>query len=234
MPRQRIVCFPHAGGAASFFRGWQRLLPADIELLAVRYPGREDRIDEPCLVSMNQLADQCADAILPLLDRPLTMFGHSLGASVAHEVAVRLERAHGFTLSRLFVSGREAPQLLRAKAVREDSDEAVLSRARQLGGATTAALDDPYIRELWLPAIRADFRLADAYLPRRIDVVNAPVTGFASFSDPLVTRESVCAWSEATWKAFDFQGFAGDHFYLVPQAPAVVAAISDRMAAGVG
>src|SRR5689334_14969295 len=85
-PRLRLVCFPHAGGSASAYRSWAALLPSDVDMLAVQYPGRQDRLAEPCLVAMEQLTDAIVTALAPLCDRPLALFGHSMGASLAHEV----------------------------------------------------------------------------------------------------------------------------------------------------
>src|SRR5205814_8095171 len=79
--RLRLVCFPHAGGSASAYRSWPDSLPGDIELLAVRYPGRQDRLREPCLTSVAELADAVTGALTPYLDRPVALFGHSMGAS---------------------------------------------------------------------------------------------------------------------------------------------------------
>ena len=35
----RLICLPHAGGAASAFRGWARDLGPRIEVLPIQYPG---------------------------------------------------------------------------------------------------------------------------------------------------------------------------------------------------
>ena len=89
-PEARLVCFPHAGGSASFFLDWADLMPAGVELLAVRYPGREDRILDPPAGSMDALVEPLLQACSALSDVPLAFFGHSMGAVVAHEVAQRL------------------------------------------------------------------------------------------------------------------------------------------------
>ena len=90
-PRAQLVCFPHAGGTANFFRGWSRALPWDVDLLALQYPGREERFGEPCLTSIDALAGPAADALQRYAHAPLVLFGHSLGAALAYEVAARLE-----------------------------------------------------------------------------------------------------------------------------------------------
>jgi pyochelin biosynthetic protein PchC len=43
----KLVCFPHAGAVASAYRTWPMGLPSDVGVMAVRYPGREERFDDP-------------------------------------------------------------------------------------------------------------------------------------------------------------------------------------------
>lgn len=106
-PRLRLVCLPHGGGTAGAFYGWTAWLPADVELVAVQYPGRQDRFGEPCLRDMGELADAVAQALLPLLDRPVALFGHSMGAALAYEVTLRLETQ--YRARRGSCSSRAAP-----------------------------------------------------------------------------------------------------------------------------
>ncbi len=65
----RLVCFPHAGGAASWYQPFAQYVAGRAELVAVQYPGRQDRRSEPLLDDIRVLADRIA----PLLarDRPL-------------------------------------------------------------------------------------------------------------------------------------------------------------------
>lgn len=72
-------------------------------MVAVQYPGRQERRTEPLVDSIEELADLIVPELEPWLDRPLTFFGHSMGASPAYEVALRLE-ARGTTLLGLFAS----------------------------------------------------------------------------------------------------------------------------------
>src|SRR6266852_5398189 len=85
-PRERLICFPHAGGSASFFRDWGNHLP-ESEVYGVCYPGRAERIDEPPPTDLRQLAGEIAAAVEPLSDRPIALFGHSMGGIVALETA---------------------------------------------------------------------------------------------------------------------------------------------------
>src|SRR5438270_659145 len=87
-----VLCFPHAAGCASFFRPWQRLLPVT-RVHAVQYPGREDRFGEPFDGSLVALAETIADEVLTAEQNYSVLFGHSMGAYVAFEVAYLLQKA---------------------------------------------------------------------------------------------------------------------------------------------
>ncbi|WP_395107610.1 thioesterase II family protein [Actinomadura sp. SCN-SB] len=212
----RLVCFPHAGGAASFYGSWSRSLPSSVELLAVQYPGREDRIRDDRVHDMGKLADLVAEALEPLCaGRPISLLGHSMGAGVAYEVACRLER-RGRTPARLFVSGRPAPDRQRRKAVHRASDEDLLTELRRLAPANHALADHPELAELMLPTVRDDFRLIESYEPCG-SVLDCPVTAMLGDHDTEVTVEEAQGWRAFTRGRFTMKVFPGDHFYLIPR-----------------
>jgi pyochelin biosynthetic protein PchC len=232
-PRLRLVCLPHAGGAASFFAPWRPLLPPDVELLAARYPGREDRIAEPYVTRMDDLADLVADAVTDALeppgDLPLACFGHSMGAALAYEVTVRLE-ARGHGPARLFVSGREAPHRSPGGDLHRRDDTALVEEVRRLGGVGLAALDDPTLRDLVLTTLRADYTLIESYRPTRVTPVAAPVTAFAGTADPVCAVSDVRAWAHVTTGAFALRVLPGDHFFPVSVRAEVVGTVAAQLA----
>ncbi|MGW5885127.1 thioesterase II family protein [Streptomyces koyangensis] len=64
----RLICFPHAGGSASFFFSVSRGLAPRAEVLAMQYPGRQDRRSEPNVPDMTQLANKAADSLVPFTE----------------------------------------------------------------------------------------------------------------------------------------------------------------------
>ncbi|WBB94521.1 alpha/beta fold hydrolase [Verrucosispora sp. WMMC514] len=224
-PRVRLVALPHAGGAASFYHRWARLLPRDVELMAVQYPGRQDRADEPCAVTMPELADPIAAALTSMAGPTMAVFGHSMGAAVAVEVTRRLEERTGRPLLRLFVSGRPAPHRQHPTAVHSGGDDALLADLRRLGGTDESLLAQPGLREMVLPSLRADYRLIERYRPATAAPLRTPITALCGDRDPEVSPEEAAAWREQTSGDFRAQVLDGDHFYVTERPVAAVRAV---------
>ncbi|MGN9841250.1 thioesterase II family protein [Nonomuraea sp. H19] len=223
-PRVRLVCFPHAGGAASFFRSWPVGLPADVEVWAVQYPGHEDRITEPCAGDMDHLAGDIAADLRPLSDRPIALFGHSLGAVVAYEVARLLGDA-----VHLFASARHAPAETVPGDVHLRDDDAVIDELVRLGGTDGTLLREPEPRSVFVPAIRADFRLAETYRHRPGPHLGCPITALIGRDDPEVTSAQAERWRVHTGHRFALRELPGDHFYLIPQRQTLLALLASEL-----
>ncbi|MFD2415752.1 thioesterase II family protein [Amycolatopsis pigmentata] len=221
-----LLCFPHAGGSASFFAPLAHALAPDVTVLAAQYPGRQDRVAEPCLDAIGPLTDLMYHATRAMAPRPLVLFGHSMGAIVAYEVARRLELDGGPQPTRLIVSARGAPGRRRNGRPRWDKDDELFEEMRSLGGTDVGVLDDPDLTELLLPMIRADFKAHEEYRPVPGATVSVPITAFLGEEDPTTSVEDVREWDRHTPSGFDLRLFRGGHFYLNPPPRAVVAALT--------
>lgn len=213
---RRVIAFPHAGGAASFYGAWAADLPAGVELAAVQYPGRADRLDEPAIDRMDHLAGGAAEAVLGLADRPFVLFGHSMGALVAYEVALRVQRQAGALLAGLVVSGERGPALLLPGDRHLWSDRRLWEEVRRLNGTDDRVLEHDELAQLIVPRLRCDYRLIETYRPRLAELLDCPVLALVGDRDTELTVEEARAWREATRASFELQVFpGGDHFYLV-------------------
>ena len=229
-PRLRLVCLPHAGGGPTAFRTWAAGLPDDVELLSACYPGRQDRMREPIPASLAELADPLAEALLPLLDRPVALFGHSMGATVAYEVALRLER-HGAVPRGVFVSGRAAPDRVPPGDLHRGADDALIDTVRRLDDVHRAAWDDPDLAELLLPVLRADYRMIETYRPPPVlPRLAAPVTAYAGARDTDGRLPDFEAWAQTTTGGFRLRIFPGGHFFLVPEEAALLTDLTAQLA----
>lgn len=215
----RLICFPYAGGSASYFFPVSAALRPDVEVLAVQYPGRQDRRTEPVVKDLDDLADQLAD-VLPA--GPAVFFGHSMGSVLAYEVARRWER-RGTVLTHFYASGRRAPTLLRDDDdVHTRGDEAILEELGELGGPGTAMLSDPELLDLVMPAIRGDYQAIETYRHKPGPPLSCPLTAMTGDSDPRVSLDEARAWGTLTTGPFELRVYPGGHFYLAEQSAAVL------------
>ncbi len=230
--KARLVCFPHAGGGAAAFHDWATLTPPEVEVVSVQYPGRQDRMAEPCVTTMEELADAITTALLHELadDLPLALFGHSMGSAVAYEVARRLEDVPGRTLTRLIVSGRTRPRVPHEQPpCPAPTDSEILDRVRVLDPDGADVYDHPELRPLIMPSLRADFGLLAAYRPTRLHRLGIPVTACGGDRDPACAVEDLSSWSDVTTEGLDVRVFEGNHFYLNPRKTELAGFIASHL-----
>jgi len=228
MASARLACFPHAGGGASFFRPWADDLPPGIELLAAQYPGREDRLLEPFAADLGWLADRFVRVLSSADDLPLVLFGHSLGAAVAYEVARRMQLGGEGAPALLVVSGRQAP-LDPSRSVHLMDDDELWADVAQAGGTTRQVLDSAELRALMIPVLRADYRLSETYRPAVSPVLTCPILAVNGDNDLDVDLNQLPAWGKLTGAEFHSRIFGGDHFYLRTKRHALIGEITRRL-----
>ncbi|WP_330306338.1 MULTISPECIES: alpha/beta fold hydrolase [unclassified Streptomyces] len=211
--RMRLLCFPHAGGTAGSYHALSASVEGAVEPLIVQYPGRLDRFAEPFAERLDDVVDAVLDE-LDADDRPLALFGHSMGALLAFATARRLE-TEGRAPAVLFVSGREGPSLpVRTRLPQSPSDDELLAELRLLSGTAAELLDSPEFLQLVLPPLRADYRMLAAYACPPGPPLGCPVVALTGDSDPRVSVDGVGAWEGETDGPFTRHVLPGGHFYL--------------------
>ncbi|MDA3804713.1 alpha/beta fold hydrolase [Clavibacter sp. CT19] len=237
-PRIRLVCLPHAGGAASAYRGWAPFVPRGVELLGVQYPGRGDRYGDPVSPDLDALAADVATAVGALSDRlPVVLFGHSMGALVAYETA-RLLAAAGRPAVRLVVSGRRAPTERWGGTLHRQDDAVLLADLVRQGGTAPEILADDDMRRTVLACLRDDYRLVETHRTRPGPGPGCPVSVFSGDADPELRPAEAEAWHRLVGDAdagsdgdarpdgdARLRVFRGGHFYLAERPAEVVEAI---------
>lgn len=213
-PRRTLVCFPYAGAGAAVYRDWHHGLDPRDELLAVRLPGRENRIAEPPLTAVAEAVPAIVTALSPRLDRPLALFGHSLGASLAYATARALVE-RGTPPRLLALSARRAPhQPLRRTAARALDDTAFRDLLAALGGTPPEVLACADLMELMLPMLRADFIMSEDFTEPAPAPLPVPMLAFAGLGDPEVEVAELAAWRDFAGAGFALHSLPGGHFFL--------------------
>ncbi|CAB4893738.1 unannotated protein [freshwater metagenome] len=229
--RTPLVCLPPAGASASFFAALSRDAPAAVDPWAIALPGREARLGEPAMTTMAVLADAVAGELVDRLDGPAVLLGHSMGGSVAHEVARRLEARAAGSVLHLVVGGRGGPATQRALRPDGVPDDAALVYGLAAAGDTPRELlEDPDVLDLLLPPLRADYALLAAYVPDDAPRLTAGITAVVGRDDPTTTEAGVATWAAATDGPFDARTAPGGHLFLAERTDEVVAAIAAAVA----
>ncbi|MBM9617676.1 thioesterase II family protein [Streptomyces zhihengii] len=225
--RLSLLVLPHAGGNAHAYSVWRDHLPADVRLLIGQYPGRGARYCEDLPASVDDLALPVVDA-LPADTGALVVLGHSMGSLVAFEVTRALQAA-GRTPRGLIASACRAPVLPNQAPVHPErlDDDELVAAIKERGGTDDGILDDPELREIVLPSIRADFAIDDAYRCTAPGVrLDCPVAVFGGDADPIVPVDMLGGWSLVAGQETEPEVLPGDHFYFQQDLPGFFARLT--------
>jgi surfactin synthase thioesterase subunit len=230
----RLVCFPHAGGAATYYFPFSQALAPRVEVLSIQYPGRQDRRSEKAIDRLPELADRAFDVLDGWTDRPFAIFGHSMGAIVGFEVARRCQQAGRDGPMRLFVSGRGAPTQQLQDSVHLRDDAGLVGELRRTGGTALQLLADSEFVAAILPAVRADYRAIETYEYTPGPPLNCPITVLVGDKDPKTPAAAAAAWAAHSRQQVDLRSFPGGHFYLEDHRVEVIDIVRASFAAASG
>ncbi len=225
--RLRLVCLPYAGGGPGIYSAWAALLPPQVELWAVLLPGRGPNIKESPATCIDVLIQHLVDVLALHRDLPLALFGHSMGAILAFELARELRRRELEQPAHLFVSGHAAPQLLPlSEPIHDLPDAEFLQHIRDFEGTPEEVLQHAELMQILLPILRADFAMFEAYQYADEGPLACALSAFGGWQDTSVTRDQLELWRAQTLGAFRLRMFQGGHFYLNQARPALLQAIA--------
>jgi surfactin synthase thioesterase subunit len=169
-------------------------------------------------------------ASVPASDGPVALFGHSMGALVAFELAHALRDAGRPEPIHLFASGCRPPFTPPLQLSLHDLPQPELIDAlRRMNGTPAAVLAHVDLMSLLIPAIRADFEMIAHYRPARRPPLQCPLTVFGGDADPELPADTLLDWASATQGPFERVIFPGDHFFITANRLPILAAISGAL-----
>jgi medium-chain acyl-[acyl-carrier-protein] hydrolase len=249
---RRLVCLPHAGGGTSVFRDWPTRLPADVELVTVRLPGRESRILERPYSSWTTLVDVVADALAREIPPPYVLFGHSLGGMLAYELTTRAlptgplsaappsRSAAGPAAApsalrlpeRLILAGCRAPDVPSPHPGLHDlPGDRFAADLAALAGSPPEVLRNRALLGLLEPMLRADLKLAQTWPWREPLPLPVPLTAFDASDDSMAPPEAVAGWRRYAPRGMRAHHLPGGHFALHEHPESFLALLHDELVA---
>ncbi|MFE6158650.1 thioesterase II family protein [Streptomyces sp. NPDC056486] len=219
-----LVCLPFAGSGAGFYRAWTEVQGQDVKVLPVQLPGREELFLDAPFTDAIDTAKQLAPQVVEITTEfpAFGLFGHSLGAVLCYEIARELKRIGHPGLTHLYVSGSPGPWNGRDSRATGLNDDEFVERVQEFAGYRHAAFDNPDLRELLLPVLRADVAMHENYKPSSNEPLGVPVTSLRGEDDALVSKEHAQQWGEITRDEFRYVELPGGHMYLAESAEALL------------
>jgi len=228
----KLFCLPYAGGSSAFYGKWRAALAPDIELVFVELSGRGMRFGEKLYQSFEQAVEDVYTTIRAQIkaDEPYAIFGHSMGALLAFEAVQKMQQAQQNVPDWLFLSAKKPP----IEKYHEKMDTHTLSRQafcahlKELGGTPQEFFDSEALQDLFLPIIRADYRILSQHRPNpNIQRLNSQLIILNGKED--IQEKDVLEWEELTNKTCDFHFFTGGHFYIQKHVATVHQLIRNKL-----
>ncbi|MGQ9367582.1 thioesterase II family protein [Azospirillum sp. ST 5-10] len=210
----RLFCLPHSGASAMVYGRWRPALRGHVDVRPVEIPGRGRRFAEAFADDIGELAGRLAQEIRGDLGPRHALFGHSLGALIAFEMAHALRALGAPEPAALIVSGTEAPSRRDdARYAGLTSDAALKERLRSLDGTPDEVLANEELMRLTLPVLRADFAMCARYRHRPRPPLDCPILVLGGRDDE-PTPDQLGAWRQEGAGGFSMTLFDGGHFFL--------------------
>lgn len=228
--RIKLFCFPYAGGSANIYHQWAPFLGDEIELRPVELAGRGRRIGESLYNDLNDALEDVFGLIhQEIRESPYMLFGHSMGAMIAYELAQKIRQQGLPDPVHLFFSGKGALHVERTDEQKYHllDEKTFKKEVIKLGGTSPEFFEHPELLQLFLPLLKNDFKIAETYKPiRSIQEFHQDITVLLGRDDDL--NQTQCEeWVKHTAQSCYFHYFEGGHFFINNKTQEIVRIIHD-------
>jgi surfactin synthase thioesterase subunit len=162
-----VYSVPPLGAGAGRHTDLADALADEIELAALRLPGRESRVTEEPFDSVDAVVAELAPLVIDDVRAralPFALLGDCSGSLAAYELARQCE-AVGAPAQVLVVVDHPMPSSLPDQVSSVLSDAALRAKLAARGLAPAEVLDDDELFEFFLPNLRADLNALESYQP---------------------------------------------------------------------
>ncbi|MBO0468542.1 thioesterase [Enterococcus plantarum] len=210
-----LVILPHAGGNANYYRELVQYLDSDTECFIIQYPGRQERLFDSMITSIDDYADIISQILNSYQNRQIIIFGHSMGALISYNMIVR-NRNLLPSVCRIIVSCHTPPKRIELD-YKIDNKEEVIDYLRNLGGVDSSILENDTMMDIIIPSVQNDLLAVKKFTMNKLIRLDIPITAILATEDFGISEEDILKWNYLTKKSFTLKKFKGNHFYMENQ-----------------
>lgn len=230
----KLYCIPYAGASASVYLSWKKMLdPYGIHIVPLELRGRGKRYDEKVYTTMNEAIQDIYDLLIfqqRNSSLPYALYGHSMGCTIVFELLHYLDRAKRPMPVHAFLSGRYPPHIVKSsKQIYLLQEEEFVKEIRNMGGTADIIIDDPTLRDIFFPIIKADYKILETYRYSPYEKkIPCPVTVVNGLEDNYVSYDEALMW-QSYCDRISFKFLQGDHFFVRSNITEVANMIIDTL-----
>jgi surfactin synthase thioesterase subunit len=211
----RLYCLPFAGGGASIYHSWGKLLGSDIEVCPIQLPARENRYSETAYKNVELLAGVLAEKLKMHSHKPFAIYGHSMGALLAFELTRELQRNLAQMPQHLILGAHRAAHLPRnRRELYRLPDSLFIEELSKLGGFPAEVLSSSELMQFLMPTLKSDFELCETYQFKESEPLNCTIHCLAGKHDIEASPAVMSQWNIHTAAETFSHVFDAGHFFI--------------------
>lgn len=229
-----IILLHGAGSSSAMYSTWVTRLRSFATVVAPNFPRRAMNMQEDSASHIYDIVNLVAKEISRLDGcRPVIIFGHSMGAVVAFELARMLD-VLGHSIKGLILAASRAPHDLNNCVMEWHllPDEDLINRLKELGGTPDEVWQETELHQLILPVVRSDFKILSLYRPDAESIrssLGVDVQILGGSDDPIVSHSNLQRWAEILDDNVDVSVFCGNHFFIFEHADKIIELIKRKI-----
>lgn len=211
----RLICLPYAGASSFAYHSWKKKLAGCAELITVELAGRGTRMREPFYSNIGEAIDDVYEMIVPFLNQPYVLFGHSMGSTMCYELAVKLIEKNEMAPMHMILSGRVPPLDCKDIPVFSNvDDDKFIDHILKLGGVDKQVFDNESLSSILLPIIRNDYRILENYKRNEKVIMPCDLSVFYGSEDEYTIVTTMEGWRSYSSGSCTLYRFDGGHFFI--------------------
>ncbi|WP_057460796.1 MULTISPECIES: alpha/beta fold hydrolase [unclassified Pseudovibrio] len=231
-----LFCIPYSGSSATTYYKWRPKLNEGTRLVPLELAGRGMRMREPLYQSVEEaVSDLYEKLVKERKSSSYVIFGHSVGGLLTFELTQKiLAKGEIEPPSHLFFSACRPPHSAHdEEVVHTLPNDRFMEKIFALGGTSIDVLSNPSLMEMFLPIIRADYRLYETYVyPGNTRKLPCPVTILSGDLDKLATPECLTEWQVHAPYGFQHKVLQDTgHFFVEDRLDDTIASVNTVLSA---